>query len=94
VSPPPNWSPKGRASRDRSIRHVHAPKSAIKIYRHKAWQPIAGIGHPLLLRLTHRLGYIKGSRENEVGCSAPPPSPTPNWTPAKRQRARVVNGPA
>ena len=60
MSPPPNWSPKGRARRDLSIRHVHAPKSAIKIYRHKAWQPIAGIGHPLLLRLTHRLRYIKG----------------------------------
>ena len=59
MSPPPNWSPKGRASQDRSIRHVRAPQSAFEIYRHKAWQPLAVIGHPLLLRLTHIKGPEK-----------------------------------
>ena len=59
MSPTPNWSPEGRAARDLSNRHVRAPQSASEIHRHKAWQPLAGIGHPLSLRLTHRRDHIK-----------------------------------
>ena len=83
MSPTPNWSPQGRASGDLLSRHAHAPKSAAKIYRHKAWQPIAGIGHPLLLRLKHRLGYIKGPEKVKLAALPLPPSPTPNWTPRR-----------
>jgi hypothetical protein len=60
VSPPPNWSPEGRAVEDLSIRHVRAPQSAFEVHQRKAWQPLAGIGHPLSLRLTSRRDHIKG----------------------------------
>ena len=66
MSPPPNWSPEGRASKDPLIWHVHAPQSAFEIYRHRAWQPIAGIGHPLPLHFMHGCDHTKGSENVEM----------------------------
>jgi hypothetical protein len=63
VSPPPNWSPQGRAARDLSTEYTRAPKSAFKVHRHQAWQPFAVIGHPLPLLLTHRRDHIKDSEK-------------------------------
>jgi hypothetical protein len=54
VSPPPNWSPQGRASKDLLIRQARAPQSAFEVHRYNTWQPFAGIGHPLSLRLMPR----------------------------------------
>jgi hypothetical protein len=59
VSPPPNWSPQGRARQDLLIRHARAPQSAFEVHRHNAWQPFAGIGHPLSLRFMHGCDHIK-----------------------------------
>jgi hypothetical protein len=58
VSPPPNWSPKGRATKDLSIGQIRAPQSASEVHRHKAWQPVPGIGHPLSLHFSPRRGAL------------------------------------
>ena len=58
MSPTPNWSREGRATKDLSIRQVRAPQSACKVHRHRAWQPIAVIGHPLSLRFSPRRGAL------------------------------------
>ena len=54
MSPPPNWSLKGRASRDLSIGQIRAPQSATEVHRHTTWQPVPVIGHPLSLRFSPR----------------------------------------
>jgi hypothetical protein len=58
VSPPPNWSREGRATKDLSIGQIRAPQSASEVHRRKAWQPVPGIGHPLLLRFSPRRGAL------------------------------------
>jgi hypothetical protein len=69
VSPPPNWSLKGRTAKDLSIRHVRAPQSASEVHGFKAWQPAPVIGHPLLLRFFNP----SGSRSFPGDWRFPPP---------------------
>ena len=52
MSPPPNWSREGRATKDLLIGQIRAPQSAFEVHWRKAWQPVAGIGHPLSLRFS------------------------------------------
>lgn len=70
MSPPHNSSLTGQAMKDYPLGQAHAPTSALRILGQKAWQRIAGIGHPLPLRF-----FIRISKDGRwLLCPSPEPA--------------------